>query len=251
MYLAKAQLDDYQDFAREQLGFEFKDPYLIVRAMTHRSYVNEHRKSSDEHNERLEFLGDAILEFIVSDYLYRNYNKPEGTMTAWRSALVRTEALTEAGTELGYFPLIRMSHGERYNCERNHGKAVADCFEALTAAIYLDQGYQPVKDFIYKHVLSRIEKIIGNDDWRDPKTYLQEFTQKLDGTTPQYHTIKQEGPDHDRTFTVALYVGKKIRGTGIGHSKQDAQVAAAKEAIEYYKSTLTKEELAEFQEALQ
>ncbi len=250
MYLAQAQITDYQEFAKEKLGFEFKDPYLIVTAMTHRSYVNEHRKSSDEHNERLEYLGDAILEFVVSDFLFKNYDKPEGTMTAWRAALVRTESLTEAGTELGYFPLIRMSHGERYNCERNHGKAVADCFEALTAAIYIDQGFTAAKDFIHQHIISRIDNIISNDNWRDPKTYLQEFTQKLEGATPRYHTIKQEGPDHDRTFTVALYVDKKIRGTGVGHSKQDAQVAAAREAIEYYKGKMSKAELEKFQEGL-
>lgn len=251
MFISQDLREEYQKFAEEQLGFRFKDSYLLVTCMTHRSYVNEHRKSSDEHNERLEFLGDAILEFVVSDYLFTNYDKPEGVMTAWRAALVRTESLTAVGNDLGYFPLIRMSHGERYNCERNHGKAVADCCEALIAAIYIDQGFAAAKDFIYKYIISRIDQIIGTDTWRDPKTYLQEFTQKIDGTTPQYRTIKQEGPDHDRTFTVALYVGKNIRGTGVGHSKQDAQVAAAREAINYYKNTLTPEELVKFRDELQ
>lgn len=247
-YLTRDMIDDYQDFAKEKLGFEFNDVDLVVTAFTHRSYVNEHKRSAQNHNERLEFLGDAILELVVSDYLYRHYDKPEGTMTSWRSALVRTESIGVAGEELGYTPLIRLSKGERQGTDRAHAAIIADCFEALIGAIYLDKDYQTAKDFIYKHIISRTDEIIQSDDWRDPKTYLQEFAQKLDGVTPQYQLVSATGPDHDRTFTIALRVGKYTRGRGVGKSKQDAQEIAARQGIEYYKSILTPEELQEFRD---
>ena len=250
MYLTKDMIDDYQDFAKERLGFEFRDVDLLVTALTHRSYVNEHKKSSVDHNERLEFLGDAILELVVSDYLYKNYDKPEGIMTTWRSALVRTESIGAAGEELGYMPLIRLSKGEKGGTDRAHAAIVADCFEAIIGAIYLDKDYQTAKDFIYKHIISRADEIIQGDDWRDPKTYLQEFSQKIDGVTPQYQLLHEEGPDHDKTFTVVLRVGKYTRGRGTGKSKQAAQEIAAREGIRYYKSTMSPEELRAFNDEI-
>lgn len=225
----------YQDFAREQLGFEFKDINLLITALTHRSYVNEHRNINVEHNERLEFLGDAILELVVSDYLFYNYNEPEGLMTAWRSALVRTESIGAAGYELGYPPLIRLSHGEQLGLERAHDVIVADCFEAVIGAIYVDQGYEAAKAFIYKHILSKIDEILSDGAWRDPKSHFQEITQKTDGITPDYRTLSETGPDHDKSFVVGAFVGKELRARGIGHSKQEAQTNAAKAAIEWYK----------------
>lgn len=246
--LTRDSVDAYQDFAKEKLGFEFKNVDLLATAFTHRSYVNEHKRSAQKHNERLEYLGDAILELVVSDFLYRNYDKPEGVMTAWRSALVRTESIGEAGEKLGYLPLIRLSKGERNGTDRAHASIVADCFEALIGAIYLDKDYQTAKDFIYKHIISKADEVINGDDWRDPKSYLQEFAQKIDGVTPQYQLLKEEGPDHDKTFTIALRVGKYTRGHGTGKSKQDAQEKAAREGIEYYKTVLTPEELQEFRE---
>ncbi|MBR5389510.1 ribonuclease III [Candidatus Saccharibacteria bacterium] len=225
----------YQQFAKEKLGFEFHDINLLVVALTHRSYVNEHRTSSD-HNERLEYLGDAVLELVTSDYLYRNFNEPEGVMTAWRSALVRTESIGDAGIKLGYAPLVRLSHGEKMGLERAHAVIMADCFEAVIGAIYLDQGYDTAKAFIEKHILVKIDEIIESDSWRDAKSYFQELVQKGASQTPTYRTIKDEGPDHDKTFTVAVYVGKKIYGVGVGHSKQDAQTAAAREGIKKIKS---------------
>ena len=251
MYLPPELKEDYIIWCHDQLGFDFHDTDLLITAFTHRSYVNEHRKSADDHNERLEFLGDAILELVVSDYLYRNFDKPEGTMTAWRSALVRTESIGQAGEMLGYEPLIRMSKGERQNTNRSHAHILANCFEALIGAIYLDQGFTPARDLIYEYIISRIDTVIGNDQWRDTKTYLQEFSQKVEGLTPQYHTIKAEGPDHDRTFTVELHVGKNVRGRGIGHSKQEAQNMAARQGIEYYKTVLTPQEIADFEAELQ
>ncbi len=228
-------MQEYQDFAREKLGFEFNDVNLLVTALTHRSYVNEHKNADLEHNERLEFLGDAILELVVSDFLYRNFDQPEGIMTAWRSALVRTEANSDAGTKLGYAPLVRLSHGEKMGTERAHSVILADCFEAVIGAIYLDQGYDVAKQFIEKHVLSKIDAVIEEGSWRDSKSFFQELAQHIDGVTPNYRMLKEDGPDHDKTFTVAVYVGSELKGVGSGHSKQEAQSSAAKEAIKKYR----------------
>ncbi len=225
----------YQEFAKEKLGFEFKDINLLVVALTHRSYVNEH-KSAHEHNERLEFLGDAVLELVSSDFLYRNYEYPEGVMTALRAALVRTESIGDAGKELGYEPLVRLSKGEKHGSMRAHDVILADCFEAVIGAIYLDQGYEAAKDFIYKHILVKIDAILEEGTWRDPKSYVQELAQKVDGMTPVYRTLKEDGPDHDKTFTVGLYVGDELKGTGTGHSKQEAQTAAAREGVKKYRA---------------
>ena len=224
----------YQEFARKKLGFEFKNIDLLVVALTHRSYVNEH-KSAHEHNERLEFLGDAVLELVSSDFLYRNYNYPEGVMTALRAALVRTESIGDAGKELGYEPLVRLSRGEKQGSERAHDVILADCFEAVRGAIYLDQGYEAARDFIAKHILVKIETILEEESWRDPKSYVQELAQKIDGQTPVYRTLKEEGPDHDKKFTVGIYVGDSLKGTGVGHSKQEAQTEAAREGVKKYR----------------
>ena len=226
----------YQDFAKAKLGFEFGDIDLLVTALTHRSYVNEHRATVREHNERLEFLGDAVLELVTSDFLYRNYDYPEGVMTALRAALVRTESIGGAGKELGYEPLVRMSKGEQRGSERAHDSILADCFEAVIGAIYLDQGYEAAKKFIEKHILVKIEAILEEGSWHDPKSYIQELAQKIDGVTPVYRTLKEEGPDHDKVFTVGIYVGKTLKGTGTGHSKQEAQTEAAREGVKKYRT---------------
>lgn len=229
----------YQEFAKEKLGFAFNDINLLVTALTHRSYVNEHKNTVHEHNERLEFLGDAILELVSSDFLYRNYNEPEGIMTALRSALVRTESIGDAGKKLGYEPLVRLSHGEKNGSDRAHDVILADCFEAVIGAIYLDQGYETAKDFIYKHIIVKIDEIIEEGTWRDPKSYVQELAQRVDGVTPVYKTLKEEGPDHDKLFTVGIYVKDHLIGTGVGHSKQEAQTAAAREGVKMYRSKNT------------
>ncbi len=226
----------YQEFAKEKLGFSFNDINLLVTALTHRSYVNEHKNTVHEHNERLEFLGDAILELVSSDFLYRNYNEPEGIMTALRSAMVRTESIGDAGKKLGYEPLVRLSHGEKNGSDRAHDVILADCFEAVIGAIYLDQGYETAKDFIYKHIIVKIDEIIEEGTWRDPKSYVQELAQRYDGVTPVYKTLKEEGPDHDKLFTVGIYVKEHLIGTGMGHSKQEAQTVAAREGVKLYRS---------------
>lgn len=226
----------YREFAKKKLGFEFNDIGLLVTALTHRSYVNEHQKTVHEHNERLEYLGDAVLELVTSDFLFRNYDYPEGVMTAVRAALVRTESIGEAGKELGYEPLVRMSKGEKKGSERAHDSILADCFEAVTGAIYLDQGYEVARDFIAKHILVKIDTVLDEESWRDPKSYMQELAQKYDGQTPVYRTLKEDGPDHDKIFTVGVYVGETLKGTGTGHSKQEAQTEAAREGIRKYRA---------------
>ncbi len=236
----KDTLEKYQNFAKENLGFEFNDIKYFITALTHRSFVNEHRNVHIEHNERLEYLGDAILELVTSDFLFRHFHEPEGIMTAWRSALVRTESIAEASEEIGYVPLIRLSKGEKNASGRSRMSIVADCFEAVTGAIYMDQGYEAAKRHIYKHILSKMERMIESESWRDPKSYLQEITQKIESVIPTYRVIKEEGPDHDRTFEIAVQVGKTVRGVGVGHSKQEAQSNAATEAIRYYKSLKNK-----------
>ena len=226
----------YQNFAREKLGFEFNDINLLVTALTHRSYLNEHKSVASAHNERLEFLGDAVLELVSSDFLYRNYDEPEGIMTAFRAALVRTESIGDAGKELGYEPLVRLSHGEKNGSERAHDVILADCFEAVIGAIYLDQGYERARDFIAKHILVKMDTILEEGSWRDPKSYVQELAQRVDGVTPVYQTLREDGPDHDKTFTVGVYAGERLMGTGTGHSKQEAQTEAAREGIKRYRA---------------
>jgi ribonuclease III len=228
------QVAPYQDFAREKLGFEFKDINYLVTALTHRSYVNEHRKSVSEHNERLEFLGDAVLELSVTDFLYNNYAEPEGILTSWRSSLVRTESIGAAGEKLGYEPLLRMSRGEKNGSSRARQQILANAFEALIGAIYLERGYKDADEFIKKHILSKLDDILASGSWRDPKSHLQEVSQRIDNHTPVYRVLEETGPDHDKIFMLGVYVGDKLMGKGSGSSKQNAQQEAAKAALISY-----------------
>lgn len=228
------QTAPYQQFAREKLGFEFKNIELLVTALTHRSYVNEHRKSVSEHNERLEFLGDAVLELVVTDFLFNNYSEAEGILTSWRAALVRTESIGAAGQLLGYEPLVRMSRGEKQGSERARLQILANAFEALIGAIYLERGYADAEVFIKKHITAKLESILEEGSWRDPKSHLQEVMQKIDGVTPRYVVLEEVGPDHDKVFTLGVYAGDKLVSKGVGPSKQAAQQEAAKAALKTY-----------------
>ena len=230
------QTAPYQQFARESLGFEFQNVDLLVTALTHRSYVNEHRKSVSEHNERLEFLGDAVLELVVTDFLFRNYEEAEGILTTWRAALVRTESIGEAGQKLGYEPLVRMSRGEKQGSERARLQILANAFEALIGAIYLERGYDDAAVFITKHITNKLEGILKEGSWRDPKSHLQEVMQKVDGVTPRYVVIEEVGPDHDKVFTLGVYAGDRLVSKGVGPSQQAAQQEAAKAALKTYAS---------------
>jgi ribonuclease-3 len=228
------QTAPYQEFAKNVLGYEFSDIQILITALTHRSYVNEHKKSVSEHNERLEFLGDAVLELVVTDFLYRNYDEQEGILTSWRAALVRTESIGAAGVEVGYEPLVRMSRGEKQGSERARQQILANAFEALIGAIYLERGYDDSAAFIQKYILSKLNTILESGSWRDAKSHLQEVSQRVDNQTPQYRVIDEVGPDHDKVFTLGVYVGNRLMGRGSGPSKQVAQQQAAQVALDEY-----------------
>lgn len=228
------QTAPYQDFAREKLGFEFENIDLLVTALTHRSYVNEHRKSVSHHNERLEFLGDAVLELVVTDFLFNNYDEAEGILTSWRASLVRTESIGEAGQKLGYEPLVRMSRGEKQGSERARLQILANAFEAVIGAIYLERGYADAEVFIKEHITSKLTNIIEEGSWRDPKSHLQEVMQRIDNVTPRYVVLEEVGPDHDKIFTLGVYAADRLVSKGVGPSKQAAQQEAAKAALQTY-----------------
>lgn len=225
----------YQAFAKKTLGVAFEDVDLLVTAFTHRSYLNEHRRTVKEHNERLEFLGDAVLELVVTEHLYANYQEPEGILTNWRSSLVRTESISAAAHRNGFEPLLRLSRGEKRGSERARAQILANSYEAVIGALYLDRGYAAARDFITKSLLSTFEEILSTGSWMDPKSHLQELAQSQDISTPVYRVVSEEGPDHDKTFTVGVYVGNKLRGQGEGPSKQMAQQKAAEAALKHYK----------------
>jgi ribonuclease-3 len=196
--------------------------------------MNEHKKSAKEHNERLEFLGDAVLELVVTEHLYKNYAEPEGILTNWRAALVRTESIGAAGDKLGFIELLRLSRGEKHGSDRAREQILANAFEAVTGAIYLDKGYDVAKEFIHTHILSTLEDILATGSWRDPKSRLQEVAQSTEGQTPVYKVLEETGPDHDKIFTLGVFVAGKLKGKGTGPSKQFAQQEAAKAALELY-----------------
>lgn len=228
------QTAPYQEFAREKLGFEFKNIDLLVTALTHRSYVNEHRKSVSQHNERLEFLGDAVLELVVTDFLFNNYSEAEGILTSWRASLVRTESIGESGQKLGYEPLVRMSRGEKQGGERARLQILANAFEAVIGAIYLERGYADAEAFIKKHIITKLDTILEQGSWRDPKSHLQEVMQRIDSVTPRYVVLDEVGPDHDKVFTLGVFAGERLVSKGVGPSKQSAQQEAAKAALKTY-----------------
>lgn len=228
-------INSYQQLSQTVLGVTFKNINLLLTAFTHRSYVNEHKKTVFEHNERLEFLGDAVLELVVTEYLYANFKDPEGILTNWRSALVRTESIGAAATKAGFEPYLRLSRGEKRGTDRARAQILANSFEAVIGALYIDQGYEAAKNFIHSTILTTFQEILNSGSWQDPKSQLQELVQSRDGHTPQYKVISEEGPDHDKIFTVGVYVGTDLKGKGLGPSKQAGQVAAAEQALLGYK----------------
>lgn len=223
----------YQNFAQSHFG-GFGDLELLIMAFTHRSYLNEHKKTTNGHNERLEFLGDAVLELIVTEYLYKNYDEPEGILTNWRSALVRTESISAAAARSDFEPLLRLSRGEKRGSQRAREQILANCYEAVIGALYIDQGYDAARDFIQKTLLPTLKDILDTGSWMDPKSCLQERVQSRDGFTPVYKVMSDEGPDHDKVFVVGVFVNGQLKGDGSGPSKQAAQVAAATVALKEY-----------------
>jgi ribonuclease-3 len=209
----------YVAFASDKLQTTFNNIDLLITAFTHRSYLNEHRDIVKEHNERLEFLGDAVLELVVTEYLYTHYSEPEGILTNWRSSLVRTESISAAASKFGFEPLLRLSRGEKRGTDRARAQILANSFEAVTGALYLDQGYEVAKAFLKESILSTFDEILASGSWMDPKSHLQELAQSQETATPVYKVMSEEGPDHDKTFTVGVYVNSQLRGQGIGPSK--------------------------------
>ena len=215
------------------LGVTFTDKDLLLSAVTHRSYLNEHRAAHQDHNERLEFLGDAVLELVVTDYLYVKYpEKPEGELTAVRAALVNTVSLSEASQKLGINDFMLMSKGEAKDTGRARQYILANAFEACIGAIYLDKGYDEAKEFIGRQLFPKTDMIVEKKLWQDPKSRFQELAQDRVSVTPTYDLISQEGPDHDRNFTIGVFLKSDKVAEGQGRSKQEAEQDAAEKAIE-------------------
>jgi ribonuclease-3 len=222
-----SSLQEFQD----RIGIHFNDITLLERAFIHRSYLNEHPNLGLEHNERIEFLGDAVLEIVVTDFLYRNYPNPEGDLTNWRSALVKTESLAEVAAKLEISEYFKLSRGETKGNARSHSLISANAVEALIGATYLDQGYDVASRFITEHLISRLPEILANGSWMDPKSKFQEAAQEKYGLTPNYRVLEEVGPDHDKVFTIGVYLGDKLFGKGSGSSKQAGQQVAAAAAL--------------------
>jgi ribonuclease-3 len=224
-----------EDLAKK-IGVKFNDLNLLQQAVTHRSYLNEHRDYKLEHNERLEFLGDAVLELVVTEHLYNNYpSNPEGEMTNWRAALVNGEMLAVISRELGVEEHLMMSRGEAKDKGRARQYLLANAFEAITGAIYLDQktkGYDACRKFILKYVVTKLPNIIEKKLYLDAKSRFQEEAQERAGLTPSYRVLEETGPDHDKKFIVGAYVGEELVAKGEGLSKQEAQRNAAEKALE-------------------
>ncbi len=211
---------------------KFTDKNLLEQAFIHRSYLNENRNVSREHNERLEFLGDAVLELVVTRYLYDRYpEKPEGDLTALRSALVNAVTLSQVASELRVNDYILLSKGEAKDMGRARNYILADALEAIIGAIYLDQGYDNAEKFIHKNITVRIDEIVKKKLWIDSKSKFQEIAQERVGITPAYRTVRESGPDHDKIFTVGLYLADNLVSEGSGKSKQEAEQEAARVAL--------------------
>lgn len=213
------------------LGVSFKNTEYLQTAFTHRSYINEHRNYPLDHNERLEFLGDAVLELVVTEYLFHNYPNPEGELTSWRAALVNGEMLSRVGAEIGIEPFLLMSRGEAKDTGRSRQYLVANAMEAIIGALYLDQGYDAAREFILRVVVSHLPEVFEQKLYADPKSEFQEQSQTRLSMTPSYRVLSESGPDHDKCFTAGAYIGDDLIAEGTGSSKQEAQREAAKNAL--------------------
>lgn len=216
---------------KKNLGIEIKNPDLFQEALTHRSYLNEHKGYKYPHNERLEFLGDAVLELAVTRYLFDHFENPEGELTSFRAALVNGDMLGKIGRELGLQDFLLMSRGEAKDTGRARGYLIANAMESVIGAIYLDQGYDAAKDFIEKHIMMRLNEVLTQGLHTDPKSHFQELAQEKTGITPNYRVLKEWGPDHDRHFTAGVFLEEELVAEGEGASKQDAQREAAKQGL--------------------
>jgi ribonuclease III len=221
----------FSDFEKK-IKVVFKDKKILQQAFTHRSYINENPGMKISHNERLEFLGDAVLELIVTDFLYNKYpQSAEGELTTFRSALVNAIIISEIAVEIGMNDYLLLSKGEMKDSGKARQYILANTFEALVGAMYLDQGYEVANKFIAKTLLPKIEEIVNKKLWRDAKSLVQEKAQEFVSVTPAYKLLQQSGPDHDKHFTVGIYFGANLIAEGKGKSKQEAEQSAALAAL--------------------
>lgn len=233
-----AQLEKKLEQVQGIISYHFEDTRLLLEALVHRSYLNDKDKNPEikRHNERLEFLGDAVLELIVTDYLYEKMEVSEGVMTSLRSSLVNYRLLGSVGNTLGLEEIILLSKGEQEELGKARLTIVADCMEAIIGAIYKDGGIRPCIDFIHQFVLIHLSDILANKLYKDSKTLIQEFCQKHVKITPHYRVLHTEGKDHEKTFTIGVWIGAEKLSEGQGRSKQDAEAKAAKYGLEVLES---------------
>ncbi len=214
------------------LGVTFKDADVLRQALVHRSYLNENPGFRLPHNERLEFLGDAVLELVVTEYLYQNYPNPEGDLTNWRAALVNAISLSVVAARLGLEEYLYLSRGEAKDAgSKARQYILANAIEAVIGAIYIDQGIEVSRKFIHREIVSGLPEVLANKLYLDPKSRFQEIAQEKAGTTPHYNVLDEQGPDHAKLFRVALFIGTEQVAEGVGSSKQEAQVAAAEAGL--------------------
>lgn len=210
---------------------EFNRIELLQEAMTHRSYLNEHKDYKLDQNERMEFLGDAVLELVVTEYLYLNFKNPEGELTNWRASLVKGEMLAVVADEIGIEKYLLMSKGEKRDTGKARQYILANAMEAIIGAIYLDKGYEEASKFITKRIIVKLADILENKSYLDPKSYFQEKAQEFEQTTPHYEVLEEWGPDHEKTFLMGLFLNDEKVAEGKGASKQEAQRNAAENGL--------------------
>ncbi len=224
-------MPDFSAFAK-RLGLSFTNINLLIEALTHRSYLNEHRDYAGSHNERLEFLGDAVLELATTNFLFKKFPaKPEGELTSYRAALVNTVSLAESAQALGINEFLLLSKGEAKDTGRAREVILADALEAIIGAIYLDSGYESADAFVAKNLYGKIDEIIAKRSYQDAKSRFQEVAQEKRGITPNYETLSEVGPDHAKLFTVGVFIGSEEIARGEGQSKQEAEQSAAEAAL--------------------
>jgi ribonuclease-3 len=225
-------MKDFTEFEK-QIGVNFKDKDILQQAFTHRSYINEHPGLDAKHNERLEFLGDAVLELVATQELFQRFpDVPEGDLTAYRAAMVNTNSLADTSSELKLDDFLLLSKGEAKDKGKGRSNILANTFEAVVGALYLDQGYDAAQKFIADTIFPKVTEIVEKKLYRDAKSLVQELAQDKLGVTPAYDIIQEKGPDHDKHFTAGIYFGEEIAAQGRGASKQEAEQAAARKALE-------------------
>ncbi len=225
-------MNDFSEL-ENKLSIVFKNKDLLTQAFIHRSYLNENPQIGLGNNERLEFLGDAVLELVVTEYLYGKYpDKPEGELTSWRAALVNTKMISSAAAKIGFGDFLLLSRGEAKEDGKSRQYILANTFEAFIGSLYLDQGYAPCCAFIKNNLLGYLPEIIDKKLYKDAKSRFQEVAQEVAKITPSYQVLEEQGPDHAKHFLVGVYLGKELVAKGGGYSKQEAEEATAKKAME-------------------